>query len=387
MRSSNGGSWKRNAKAPGMSLAHVVITGVGVVSPIGIGRDAFWESLCRGRSGVHRVALLDAWGMPVRIAGVVDDFKAAQYVPQRKALKVMARDAQLGVAASVLAWQDAGIVPGRVDPQRLGVVLGADTICSPIEESDAIYRPCMVGPRFDFSRWGTEGLAGSYPLNFLRVLPNMIASHISIVHDDRRAEQHDPSERGLQSAGDRRGRRGDRARRGRRDAGRRGQFADDPLRLRPPLGDGPAQSAAGRSRGGHAPFDAGRDGQVWGEGAAVFVLESRRGAEARGAKILGQVLSWASACHCCRGAASDPGAALRRTMQLALERADIDGRTLGHVNAQGLSTVRDNPVEAAAIRDAAPNVPVTAPRSSSAIWGRRAGPSRRRPACCRFTPA
>ncbi len=168
-----------------MSLAHVVITGVGVVSPIGIGRDAFWESLCCGRSGVRRVELLDAWGMPVRIAGVVENFKAAQYVPQRKALKVMARDAQLGVAASVLACRDAGIAPDQVDPERFGVVLGADTICSPIEESDAIYRPCMVGPQFDFSRWGTEGLSGSYPLNFLRVLPNMIASHISIAHDAR----------------------------------------------------------------------------------------------------------------------------------------------------------------------------------------------------------
>ncbi len=111
------------------------------------------------------------------------------------------------------------------------------------------------------------------------------------------------------------------------------------------------------------PFDAGRDGQVWGEGAAVFALESRRGAEARGATILGQVLSWASACHCRRGVGSDPAAALRRTMQLALERAGVTGQPLGHVNAQGLSTVRDDPVEAEAIRAAAPNIPVTAPRS------------------------
>ena len=111
------------------------------------------------------------------------------------------------------------------------------------------------------------------------------------------------------------------------------------------------------------PFDAGRDGQVWGEGAAVFVLESRRSAAARGATILGQVLSWASACQRRRSATSDPGAALRQAMQLALERADLGGRPLGHVNAQGLSTVRDDPVEAAAIREAAADVPVTAPRS------------------------
>ena len=387
MKSSNGGSWKRNGKAPGMSLAHVVITGVGVVSPIGIGRDAFWESLCRGRSGVRRVALLDAWGMPVRIAGIVENFKAAQYLPQRKALKVMARDAQLGAAASVLACRDAGIAPGRVDPQRFGVVLAADTICSPIEESDAIYRPCMVGPRFDFGRWGTAGLAGSYPLNFLRVLPNMIASHISIIHDARGPNNtiHQNEASSLLAIGEAAAV----IERGAADVMLAGGASSQmtpfdcvrrsAMGLLSPRQDDPAAVMR--------PFDAGRDGQVWGEGAAVFVLESRRAAEARGATILGQVLSWASACHCRRGAGSDPGAALRRAMQLALERAELNGRPLGHVNAQGLSTVRDDPLRRRRFATPRPTFPSRRRGVSSAIWGRRAGRSKRRPACCRFAPA
>ncbi len=97
----------------------------------------------------------------------------------------MSRDAQLGIAASTLACRDAGIGAGNVDPERFGVVLGADHVCSPIQESETTYGACLADGRFDFRLWGTKGMAASFPLGFLRVLPNMVASHVSIVQDAR----------------------------------------------------------------------------------------------------------------------------------------------------------------------------------------------------------
>ena len=94
----------------------VVITGVGVVSPIGIGRDRFWAALCRGQSGIGRIRMFDSSQLPVRIAAEVDGFDPKAYITDRKRLKVMCRDAQLGVAAAALACRDAEISAGTVDP-------------------------------------------------------------------------------------------------------------------------------------------------------------------------------------------------------------------------------------------------------------------------------
>ena len=69
----------------------------------------------------------------------------------------MCRDAQFGVAAARLACRDAGLGPGRIDPERFGVVLGADRICTALDDSEPSYRPCLVEGRFDFSRWWERG--------------------------------------------------------------------------------------------------------------------------------------------------------------------------------------------------------------------------------------
>ncbi|NQU24854.1 MAG: beta-ketoacyl-[acyl-carrier-protein] synthase II, partial [Candidatus Nealsonbacteria bacterium] len=95
-----------------VSQTEVVITGLGIVSPIGIGRDAFWRSLQQGTSGVGPIRSFDATGLPVSIAAEVSDFDPRKYVANRKSLKVMCRDAQLAVAASVLARRDAGLADG-----------------------------------------------------------------------------------------------------------------------------------------------------------------------------------------------------------------------------------------------------------------------------------
>lgn len=350
-----------------MPESDVVITGLGVVSPLGIGAEVFWQAIREGRSGVGPISLIDPTGLPVAIAAEVPDFAAKDYVAKsmRKSLKVMCRDAQLGVAACTLAAEDAGLAAGTVDADRFGIVLGADRICTPQADSEATYRACVIDGQFDFQRWGTEGLAATPPLSFLTVLPNMIASHVSIALDARGpnntihqcevssllaiAEAASVIQRGaadVMVAG------GASSQMNPIDCARR--CAQGFLS---PRQENPSQTMR--------PFDAGRDGQVWGEGAAVFVLEGRRHAEKRQARILAQVLGWASACEKLpRGNHRPTGSGLRQAIRQALRRAGVDGQGgIGHINAHGVSTIHDDRVEAQVLHELLPGVPVTAPKS------------------------
>lgn len=229
-----------------MPPEEVVITGVGVVSPIGIGKDCYWQQMSAGRSGVGPPSSIDLGSIPVVAAGEVRDFDAKKFVTPRKNLKVMVRDSELGVAASVLACQDAGLNPGDIDPERFGVVLGADRISGPLSDSEEPHRRCIVDGRFDFSRWATEGMSVAFPLAFLKVLPNMIASHVSIAHDARGPNNtiHQGDVSG--ALGHCRGDTTDPARHGRSGTCWRRQFDVETLRLGMPLRGWPSFDAAGR---------------------------------------------------------------------------------------------------------------------------------------------
>ena len=108
------------------SRREVVITGCRVVSPIGIGCEAFWSSLTSGRSGIGWLTAFDATGYPARLTSQVADFNPQDYVRPRKSLKVMSRDTQLGMTAADMACRSAGISGGTIDPDRYGVVFAAD---------------------------------------------------------------------------------------------------------------------------------------------------------------------------------------------------------------------------------------------------------------------
>jgi len=346
-----------------MDLPEVVITGLGVVSPIGIGREAFWNALESGRSGIGPIRSFDAASLPIRIAGEVLDFDPKAYVRPRKSLKVMARDAQLGVAASVLAMDEAGLKRDAFDPDRLGVVLGADPIHYTLDESRPTYEGCMVDGRFEFPRWA-EAMWKTFPLAFLKVLPNMIASHVSIAHDARGPNNtiHHGELSSLAAV---------------IEAARviQRRSADMMLAGGASSAVQPMDFIRRAVNGGFSrreddpaaavrPFDADRDGQVYGEGAAMFVLESRSHAEARGAPILGRLLSWAITAEAKKTPGAPDGSGLRRAMEATLKGAATNaGLRVGHLSAHGLSTPEDDPVEARAIHAVLPEVPVTAAKS------------------------
>jgi 3-oxoacyl-[acyl-carrier-protein] synthase II len=345
----------------------VVITGLGIISPIGIGREAFWSSLQAGRSGVRQVTRFDTSGFPVHIGAEVIDFDPKAYVRPRKSLKVMSREIQYGFAAADMAVSDARLTTPSVGPDRIGVVFGADMIYCDLEELETLYRNCLTEGSFDFSRWYQTASAELFPLWLLRNLPNMIACHVAIVHDARgpcnTIGHSDVSSLAAIAEAVHV------IQRGKADLMIAGAVG---ARIHPTMyvyhGDRDLSHRNEQPEKACRPFDAGRDGLINGEGATAFILESRQHAQRRGAPILARVLGYSSAHEPLKGnQAIEPqpltGSAVRRVLAGSLQRAALQPSDIGHVNAHGLSTIADDRYEAQAIHDVLGDVPVTAPKS------------------------
>ena len=169
----------------------VVITGIGVISPIGIGAKAFWENLLNGTVGVRRIASFDPAGLPSQIAGEVPAFKIGDYVPKsyRKACKVMARDIELAVIAADAAFKDAGIKSKAysdapdLESRRFGCNIGAGLISVDLNELTGAMAVARDGNKLDLERWGKDGMSQLTPLWLLKYLPNMLACHVTIIHE------------------------------------------------------------------------------------------------------------------------------------------------------------------------------------------------------------
>jgi 3-oxoacyl-[acyl-carrier-protein] synthase II len=343
-----------------MQATEVVITGLGVVSPIGIGREAFWDALLAGTCGIGPVTQTNLAGMTPQLAGEVKDFDSKAFIANRKSLKIMSRDAQLGIAASLLASRDAGIKAGGINPERIGTILGADQICARVEESETTYSACFVDGKFDFRLWGSKGMEASFPLGFLRVLPNMVSSHVSIAQDARGPNNtiHEGEISSLMAVSEA----ASVIERGMADVMLAGGASSQmhPLDFFRRIALGQISPRYEDPAAVVRPFDAGRDGYVWSEGAAVLVLENRRHAESRGARILARLRGCGAAFEPVELGNTPTGSGLRRAIVAAMDRADVKGDDLGHINAHGLSTVRDDAMEARVLRDMLPQTPVTA---------------------------
>ncbi len=345
------------------AVSDVVITGMGIVSPIGVGADAVWASLENGLSGVRRNPDLAAAGYPTPIFGEVVGFDAKEYVKPRKALKVMARETQLGFAAAEMAWADARLAAASLDPERIGVTTGSNMFCPELGELEAGCRASdSGGGRFDFTRWGNVGLRETPPLWLLKYLPNMLPAHISITHDCR-----GPSNSVV--AGETSGLLAiiesvDVISRGHADVMITGG-ASSTIAMMDLVWHAGARLSRRVDEPSRAsrPFDADRDGWVGAEGAAIFVLESHAHAEARGAAPLARIAGFGRRYEPSPGMHNPTGRAIRQAIDAALAMAGAAPKSIGHVGAHGLSTELDDRIEAQAIQATLGNVPVTAPKS------------------------
>src|SRR6059058_5247023 len=140
----------------------VVITGIGVISPIGIGATAFWGNLVAGRVGVRRITQYDPAGFASQIAGEVPAYKINDYVPKsyRKATKVMARDIELAVIAADDAFKDSGLKSRAytdqptITPGRFGCNIGAGLISTDLNELTSAMHTAREGNKLDLQKWG-----------------------------------------------------------------------------------------------------------------------------------------------------------------------------------------------------------------------------------------
>jgi 3-oxoacyl-[acyl-carrier-protein] synthase II len=331
------------------SERRVVISGLGLVTPLGDSHDRFFAALTESVGAVRPIEAFPVEGLPNNLAAEIRDFdllkypalaKARFFKELRKTRKYMARDIQLCLAAAQLAVVDAGLEQGGVDPTRIGIDLGAGLISSELDElAPAITQATSATGQFDFQTWGREAIEVIEPIWLLKYLPNMLACHISILMDCQ-----GPSNTITEADASCNLAIAEAARiiaRGKAEVMICGG-ADSKIHplsfVRMAL-----QHSMSRWRGEPAgacrPFDLLRDGTVPGEGAGILILEEREHAIRRGVRIHGEILGSGSGCDAMPGGGLDPdGGGTAIAVAAALRAADLPLDAVGHLNAHGIGT-------------------------------------------------
>ena len=356
----------------------VVITGLGLISPLGNSAEKLGAALASGQSAVRPLESISADAFPIRygaeareFTGAIEDFGPLDKTMARtikKNLKVMCREIQMGVAAAQLALTDGQVNLKEMDLDRIGVVYGSDYMLTLPQEFTAGIRNCLdENGKFDFRCWAEKGLPSVEPLWLLKYLPNLPASHIAIFNDLRGPNnsltmREASSNLAIAEAYST-------IMRGHADqmiAGATGTKVH-PARTIHVVTQEEVATGEGDATRLSRPFDRDRTGAVLGEGAAAIVLEDLASAEKRGAKILAEVLGAASSSVTDRHGVGQPRIAIRNVLNMAMKSAGLTPDDVGHVNAHGLSSRRSDAEEAQAIAESFASrrtpVPVVAPKS------------------------
>ncbi len=358
----------------------VVITGLGPVAPLGVGVADFWNALLEGRTGIRRIQSFDPSSFASQIGGEVERLKVADYVHKgyRKAAKIMARDIVLAVAAAHQVVTDAGLKTKcllergeadgepNVDSARFGANIGAGLICADLPElAEALHAASSDGT-FDYARWGTEGMNNLTPLWLLKFLPNMLACHVTIVHDAQgpsntitcgEASSHLAIGEAFRTIT-----------RGAADVcicGGAESKANPMAIIRQQLGDR-LSTRNDTPESACRPFAADRDGTVVSEGGGLVILEELEHANQRGAKIYAELVGFGAAhdAHMPAQPSLPPedGRGVALAMRKALKDAEIDAGAISAVAAFACGLVHHDRAEAAAIQtvlgDRSDSVPV-----------------------------
>ena len=315
----------------------IVITGIGPVTPIGVGVDAFWTSLTQGRSGARRVPDLVDAGLKVQIAADIPDFDPSEYM-ETKSARRMARFAQLAVAASRLAVEDAGLDLTEHDPERVAAVIntgggGVTTISQQTEvlnskgpgRVSAMFVPMMAGNMASCQVSIQLGLRGPA----LTSLAACAASIYAFI-DGRQLLLGGEADLALTGGTE-------------SNVSALGISGLANMQALSRRNDDP--EAASR------PFDKDRDGFVFGEGAVVCVTESLACARERGARIYAEVLGGGRTADAYHITAPDPdGDGAARAMSAALRNSGLNPEEIGYICAHGTSTPLNDAIETRAIR-------------------------------------
>ncbi len=312
------------------------MTGLGVVSPVGVGLEEFWEGLKAGKNGVSRVTHFDPTDFPSHMAAEVKDFDPKEWV-DAKSVRRMDRFTQFSLASSKMALEDSGLLDASFDKNRAGVIIG-----SGIGGSDTIEKG-----HYSLSEKGPKSLN---PFFVSKVLINMAACMVSIKYG-LKGPLSSPSvacSTGANAIG---------------EAFRIIQRGDADIMLAggseacvTPLAFGGFCATRSMSRRNDCvgkasrPFDKNRDGFVMGEGAGVIVLEKLAHARSRGVRIYAELVGYGNAADAFHFTAPEPsGEGMVRVMKKTLEDAHINPEDIEYINAHGTSTVLNDKIESKAI--------------------------------------
>jgi 3-oxoacyl-[acyl-carrier-protein] synthase II len=314
----------------------VVVTGIGPVTPVGVGRADFWDALVAGRSGIGEVTLFDTTDFPVRIGGEVKDFDPTVWM-DRKAARRTDRVVHLAVAAARLAWEDAG--SPQIDPQRAAVVVSTGVGgLQTMEEQVRILAERGPGrvSAFTVPAMMPNAASGQIAMELGFSGPNACITTACAAGAHGVGEAYRYIKHGM----------ADLAVTGGTEA------AITPLALAAfaqmqALSRNPDPSQASR------PFDANRDGFVMAEAAGILILEEEERARARGATIYAEVAGYGTSADAFHITQPEPqGAGAVIAMQMALTDAGQEAEAVDYINAHGTSTQLNDAAETRAIKKA-----------------------------------
>jgi 3-oxoacyl-[acyl-carrier-protein] synthase II len=308
-----------------MSRRRVVITGLGLVSPVGIGVEESWSALVAGKSGIGPITLFDASTFPTRIAGEVKNFEPEKWM-DRKEVRRNDRFIQLALAAAEMAMKDSGLDMAKEDAERIGAIVGAGL--GGISTIEDTHRTLLekgvkkIGPFFVPSL--IINLApGQISLRYGLKGPNFSTVSACATGNHSIGDAMLYIERGMADV----------------------MFAGGAEATISPIGIGGFCAARALSERNDAPekasrpFDKGRDGFVAGEGSGILVLEEYERAKKRGAKIYAEVAGYgasADAYHITSPSEGGEGGA--RAVRMALRDAGVAPEQVGYINTHGTST-------------------------------------------------
>ncbi len=320
-----------------MSRRRVVVTGLGIVCPVGIGVDESWRGIVSGKSGIGPITQFDASSFPTRIAGEVKGFEPEKYMDKRE-VRRNDRFIQFAMAAGEMAMKDSGLDMSREDPERVGAIVGAGL--GGLDSLETTHRVFLekgvkrIGPFFIPSlivnlapgqlalKYGLKGPNYS-PVSACATSNHSIGDALMLI------------ERGMADV----------------------MMTGGAEATITPLGIGGFCAARALSERNDAPakasrpFDKGRDGFVSGEGSGILVVEEYEHARKRGARIYCELAGYgatADAYHITSPAPGGEGGA--RAMKMALADAGLNPEQVGYVNTHGTSTPQGDPAECQAVK-------------------------------------
>jgi len=332
----------------------VAVTGIGLVTALGIGTEATWRALVDGRSGVGPVTRFDASSLRSQLAAEQPGFDAKAFVTNRKSLRIMTRGDQLGYAAAALALRDAAWEPDSTAGSRVAVYAGSNKeMPDPEHFRDALLASLDEDRRADVRRFGTAAFESVYPLFYVEGLPGSLLFFISEAYGFTGSNAYFAGT--AESSAVAIGTAFRAIRRGEADVALAGGFDDpvswwnftklDALEILTDRND--LASAACR------PFDRDRTGSVLGEGAAFLLLEELEIARRRGARVYAELVGFGSAFAAAGFMTPDEdGVEVAAAVEAALREAGSPGDRFGYVAGHGSGTVRGDLSESRGIRSA-----------------------------------